>query len=69
MTQTTDTKAGKAFRRWADKEGAGYRDLARRLDADPGQLWRILHGKRLPGLALAFRIQDATGIDARGWVR
>lgn len=69
MTQSTDTRGRRALQRWAAKNDAGPRALAMRLDADPGQLSRILAGLRKPGVDLACRIEDATGIPVREWTR
>lgn len=43
-------------------------ELADLLSLDYGHLSQLLSGKRRPGLGLATRIQDLTGVPATSWV-
>lgn len=55
---------------------AAYRDrlkykqyeLADLLDLDETHLSQILNGKRRPGLEIAVRIEERTGIPAESWL-
>lgn len=45
----------------------GLRELARRLGVSSSFVLRLKRGEKLPGGALAARIQKATGIPAIDW--
>lgn len=55
---------------------AAYRDrhtykqyeLAELLELDEAYLSQILSGRRRPGLPIAVRIEDRTGIPAKSWL-
>jgi transcriptional regulator with XRE-family HTH domain len=43
-------------------------EMAAEIHITEAQLSQILNGKRRPGLDIAVRIEDVTGIPARSWV-
>ncbi len=46
-----------------DAEHVSLRELARRVPVDPGQLSRVLNGKRAPTDVLAGRCDEVFGTD------
>lgn len=50
------------------KRGQTQRAMALQLGITDAHMSDIIHGKETPGLALAVRIEDATGIPTRTWV-
>lgn len=57
------------FREWFDGSGLTKADVGRVLDCTPEHVAYILEGKRVPGLRIAFRIEEASGgaVSAREW--
>jgi len=53
---------------YRDKHGYKQYELADLLDLDETQLSQFLSGKRRPGLPIAVRIEERTGIPAKSWL-
>jgi transcriptional regulator with XRE-family HTH domain len=55
------------LREYREKHYAKGYEMAADLRITEAQLSQLLGGKRRPGLDVAVRIEDATGIPARSW--
>lgn len=53
---------------YRDRHGYKQYELAELLSLDEAYLSQILSGKRRPGLPIAVRIEDRTGIPAKSWL-
>jgi transcriptional regulator with XRE-family HTH domain len=51
-----------------DAKGLSLESMGALLDCSASHLSLLEDGKRKPGLALAFRIQDVLGIRAQSWI-
>ena len=56
------------LQRWIDRHRMTQDDAGRRIGISRVKLNQYLNGVRRPGLEVAIRIEDATGIDARSWL-
>lgn len=53
---------------YRDKHGFKQYELAELLELAEAHLSQLLSGKRSPGLLIAVRIEDRTGIPVESWV-
>lgn len=53
---------------YRDKHGYKQYELANLLELDEAYLSQLLNGKRRPGLPIACRIEDRTGIPVESWL-
>lgn len=56
------------LREYRDKHGYKQYELAELLELDEAHLSQLLSGKRRPGLPIAVRIEQRTGIPAESWL-
>lgn len=52
------------FGRWVSQTGRPQNEIARKCGISPGHLHHLMHGRRVPSLTLALRLQKLTGIPA-----
>ncbi len=57
----------KTLREWLDEHDKTQTWLAEKLDISVGAVNDILSGRRTPGLQLAIKIEDLTGIPPRAF--
>ena len=55
------------LRAWIERQGLTQAAAAKVIGVLPIYLWRWMFRKGKPSLAMALRLQDATGISARAW--
>jgi transcriptional regulator with XRE-family HTH domain len=53
---------------YRDKHGYKQYELADLLEIDEAHVSQLLSGKRKPGLEIAVRIEDRTGVPAESWL-
>ena len=53
---------------YRDKHSYKQYELAELLELDDAHVSQLLSGKRRPGLEIAVRIEERTGIPARSWL-
>lgn len=53
--------------RFMRAESLTQRQLAQRLGVSASYINELLNGSKTPGLRLAIRIQDETGVEATSW--
>lgn len=53
---------------WLERSRMNQREFAREIALTEAHLSQILTGKRRPGLPIAVRIEDRTGIPVRSWL-
>lgn len=53
---------------YRDRHFRNQYELADLLELDQAYLSQLLSGKRRPGLPIAFRIEERTGIPASSWL-
>lgn len=63
--RTVELTAGQRLKQWLLDNGLTQRDMASRLGITDAFMSAIILGKDSPGLSLAVRIENLTGIPAR----
>jgi len=69
MNETPKPQAVARLRAWQKRNGLTLRELAAAIDLHQTTLSEILAGRALPGLRVAFRIEERTGVRVRLWVK
>lgn len=56
------------LKQWIERRGLSQREAASVIGVHWTSINKLLHGRRLPSLELATRIETETGITTRSWV-
>jgi transcriptional regulator with XRE-family HTH domain len=64
---SVEITAGQRLKQWLDAEGSTQRQMASRLGITDAHMSSIIRGVETPGLSLAVKIENLTGIPPRAW--
>lgn len=63
----SETKASTALRSWIERARCSQVELAQRIGCKKSFASHLVNGRRKPGLEMAARIEELTGIQLRDW--
>lgn len=69
MATSCDKAPPARLARWIDEQSTPVGKIAQMMGCDRSYLWRVIHGKQLPSLRVAVRIERLTLTWDRGPIR